>query len=154
MSNAEVNANANEKVARKDVLKEIYTDMAKRLTDKELFILMHLANIRAAYDQVKTTMSITEETASQLSFDGSDIANNIAANIHQNPQVVRHLVYALYLMGLVEKRGMKNNSQSWFVTNAGGQVLNIVMESEENVKDGKTLTERYSFQVNKTKGES
>ena len=85
--------NLNEKVARKDVLREVYSDMATRLTDKELFILMHLANIRAAYDQVKSVMSITEETAFQLSLDGSDTTNNIAANIHQNPQVVRYLLH-------------------------------------------------------------
>ena len=141
--------NLNEKVARKDVLREVYSDMATRLTDKELFILMHLANIRAAYDQVKSVMSITEETAFQLSLDGSDTTNNIAANIHQNPQVVRYLLHALYLMGLVEKRGMKNNSQSWFVSNAGGQVLNIVIENDEKNNDGKSLTERYSSQIKK-----
>ena len=144
-------ADFNEKVARKEVLKEVYADMAKRLTDKELFILMHLANIRAAYDQVKSAMSITEEAANQLSLDGSDTTNNIAANIRQNPQIVRYLLHALYLMGLVEKRGMKNNSQAWFVSNAGGQVLNIVMEDEGNTNSGKLLAERYISQVGKKK---
>ena len=142
-------ASLNEKIARKDVLKEVYTDMVGRLSDKELFILMHLANIRTAYDRFKSTMSITEKTANQLSLDGSDTISNIASNIHQNPQIVRYLIHALYLMGLVDKRGQKNNSQSWIVTNAGGQILNIVMGNESANRDGKSLAERYSLQVDR-----
>lgn len=135
--------NLKDKITREEARREFYTKMGQRLGDKELFILMYLANHRTAVEKVRNILPDSVDETYVIDIDASDTIANIATSIKTDYQFVRKAIYALSLMGLVVKNGMKNNAQSWLITREGGLVLNYVIELEDTNLRNKSLTERY-----------
>ena len=104
---------------------------------------MYLANHRTAVEKVRNILPDSVDETYVIDIDASDTIANIAASIKTDYQFVRKAIYALSLMGLVVKNGMKNNAQSWLITREGGLVLNYVIELEDTNLRNKSLTERY-----------
>lgn len=145
--------NPNERITREDALKEACMDISSRLDDKELFVLMHLADLRSAYDRVQG--ALTQQVADDAALFGisnGDTILNISKSISINYQDVRHTIHAFYLMGLVVKKESKQvNAQEWMITQAGGQVLNIIFAQEEKEKRDGNLRKRYEVQKKHSK---
>ena len=133
-----------ERLSRGELLDEVYRDMGQRLSDKELFVLMHLASLRIAYQTVKK-----EDNAQFLNIDDADTVDNIAAVTKLNIQFVRKVIYALSLMGLIRNKGREKNAQSWIITPAGGRLIQVVSEMENDDKRRTPLEKRFLKAVGK-----
>lgn len=124
---------------------EFLRDIGSRLSDKEIFVLIHLAEIRKAYEKIARD----GDAGTKLLFvDGSDTIANIANTTNVNYQIVRYVLHAMYLMGFVEKKRMNTNAQSWAITNRGGRALDLLL-SDDHEKE--SLVERFKKATRKNK---
>lgn len=139
---------SHELITREEALKEFCRDISSRLDDKELFVLMHLADLRSAYDRVQGALSQQiADDAALFGISNGDTILNISKSVNVNYQDVRHTIHAFYLMGLVVKKASKQiNAQEWMITQAGGQILNIIFAQEGEEKHGMGLRKRYEAQ--------
>lgn len=134
-----------ERLSREELLDEVYRDIGQRLSDKELFILMHLASMRIAYQSIKKNGDVQF-----LNIDDADTVDNIAAITKLNIQFVRKAIYALNLIGLIRNKGKAKNAQSWIITPAGGRLIQVVSEMETD-KRRLPLEKRFFKAVGKGK---
>ena len=137
-----------ERISREEARQEFYAEISQRLGEKELFILLHLINRRAAYQQMmKAVNSDGEQNTFLADVDDSDTVTNIAAATKVGYTQARMSIYALHIVGLVEDAGMKNNAHAWRVTSAGGQVVKKAIEMEDKRK--KSLEQRFTEKTKK-----